>query len=79
MGVFASTQAGRPVASEGVAISTAETVVLPLEGNPPIALMFWTFGHCVLRPEVVHRVVGTDVDGLAVPALVVRGALQRIL
>ena len=57
----------------------AESVVLPLERKPPVAFMAWRLGHGVLRPEMIHSIVGADVDRLTVPALVMRGAFQRVI
>jgi hypothetical protein len=56
----------RLVNTAAVAKSAAEAKVAPREREPPIAFVVSTFSYCILRPKMIHRVVGTDVDGLAV-------------
>jgi hypothetical protein len=72
---FTFSRARRLIKATAVAEGAAEPVVLPFESQPPVSFMRSAFGHRVLRPEVVDRVVGADLDRLAVPAFVMRRLL----
>jgi hypothetical protein len=55
---------------------TGETIVLPLKCKPPISFFTGTgtLGHSVLRAKMINRIVGADLNRLAIPALLMGGA-----